>query len=263
MLNRLLQSVARRFGYVVVLKPLPAKLDDGMEGSKVDFEYLDRIATLIEEFTGVAPNNLFEVGANYAQDAAYLSKKWRLPQENVVVFEPHPEIAHKVRDHYDFIVVSKAVSNEDTTMKFNAVKLGSTTNTGISSLLPHSINDQSENDLVKIEVTRLDTFALAHAWPQIDFLKIDVEGLTFEVLEGLGEFLQNVRCIQIETEYIPIWKDQRTQSDVYQLLEENHFQLIEHFTQNDGVQADSLWIREDCVIHRIYDLSRKQWVIQP
>jgi hypothetical protein len=48
--------------------------------------------------------------------------------------------------------------------------------------------------------------------------------------------------------------------DVYKLLEENHFQLIDHFTQMDGVQADSLWIREDLVVHKIYDLSNKQWV---
>ena len=75
--------------------------------------------------------------------------------------------------------------------------------------------------------------------------------LTFEVLEGLGDFLKNVGIIQVETEFIPIWKDQHTQSDVYQFLEKNHFQLIEHFTQLDGVQADSLWIREDLVSHRI------------
>lgn len=262
MLNRLLQALARRFGFVVVLKPLPPKPDKGMEGSKVDFEYLDRIAKLIEEFTGTIPGNLCEVGANFAQDAAYLSRKWQLSPETVVVFEPHPDIALKVRNHYDFVVMTKAVSNVNTVMQFNAVKLDSTSNTGISSLLPHSINDITENDFVEVEVTRLDTFATAHGLTHIDFLKIDVEGLTFQVLEGLGEFLQNVCCIQIETEFIPIWKDQRTQSEVYRLLEENRFQLIEHFTQMDGVQGDSLWIREDCVIHKIYDLSRKQWVIQ-
>jgi len=260
LLNRFLQALARRFGYVVVLESLPPEPDKGMEGSKLDYKYLDRLATLIEEFTGTIPTSFFEVGANFAQDAAYLAKKWQLSSGNVVVFEPHPLIVEKVRNRYDFLVVPKAVSNVNGRLQFNAVKLENTSNSGISSLLPHIVNDEADNDLIEVEVIRLDDFAAANSWAKIDFLKIDVEGLTYEVLEGLGNFLENVGCIQIETEYIAVWKDQRTQSEVYKLLEENHFQLIDHFTQMDGVQSDSLWIREDLVIHKIYDLSHKQWV---
>jgi len=257
-----LQSIARLFGIVVVFKRIPAQSDHGMEGSKTDFEYLDRVSNLIAEFTGEVPGNIFEVGANFAQDAAYLARKWHLTPDNVVVFESHPEISGKVRNHYDFQVVPKAVAIVNSVMEFNAVKLGSTLNTGISSLLQHSVNDQTENEIVEVEVIRLDSFAEINGWKRIDFLKIDVEGMTFEVLEGLGDFLENVRYIQIETELIPVWKGQRTQQQVYQLLEENRFQLIEHLTQMDGVQADSLWIRQDLVIHKIYDLTKKQWVIK-
>lgn len=260
MLNSVLQSIARQFGYVVVFKALPDKPEMEMQGSKLDYEYLDRTATLIQEFTGTTPTNFCEVGANFAQDAAYLAAKWQIRPENIVVFEPHPDIVEKIRGHYDFVVVPKAVSNVNKKMQFNAVKLENTSNSGISSLLPHTLNNVDDNDLIEVEVIRLDEFAAKNGLNKIDFLKIDVEGLTFEVLEGLGDFLKNVSCIQIETEFITVWEEQHTQLDVYKLLEENHFQLIDHLTQMDGVQADSLWIREDLVVHKIYDLSNKQWV---
>jgi len=259
LLNRFLQALARRFGYVVVLESLPPEPDKGMEGSKLDYKYLDHLATLIEEFTGLAPTNLFEVGANFAQDADYLSNKWELSPDSVVVFEPHPQIAEKVRSHYNFLVVSKAVSNVNDTMQFNAVKLENTTNSGISSLLSHTVNDSAENDMIEVEVIRLDDFAAMNSWTKIDFLKIDVEGLTYEVLEGLGSFITNVGCIQIETEYMQIWENQQPQQSVYRLLEASGFQLIDHFTQMDGIQADSLWIRSDLVIHKIFNLSLNMW----
>jgi hypothetical protein len=133
LLNRLLQRVARRLGYVVGLETIPGKAYEGMEGSKVDYEYLDRIAKLIKDLTVAIPQNLYEVGARFAQDACYLFRKWQLSPENVSVSEPPPDIAGKVQHHYKFVVVGKAVSDVNSLMRFNAVNLESTSNSGMAS----------------------------------------------------------------------------------------------------------------------------------
>jgi FkbM family methyltransferase len=174
----------------------------------------------------------------------------------------HPAIASAVSNHYEFDVTQKAVSNVSGFLTFNAVNIDKTSNSGISSLLKHSVNDSEHVDAVTVEVIRLDDFVRARGIPHIDFLKIDVEGMTYEVLDGIGEFIQHVACIQIETEVMPIWENQRTQTDVYALLESKGFQLIEHVTQMDGIQGDSLWARSDVVTHKIYNMDRKEWVIQ-
>lgn len=263
MLNKIVQWIARKFGFVVVLERLPKQPDPGMGGSKLDYQYLDHLMDLTSRLTTISPHVIFEVGANYAQDAAYLADSWNIAHSDVYVFEPHPSIASAVSDHYEFEVTQKAVSNVSGFLTFNAVNINKTSNSGISSLLRHSVNDPTDVDCVTVEVIRLDDFVRARGISSIDFLKVDVEGMTFEVLDGLGEFIHNVACIQIETEVLPIWENQRTQTDVFALLESKGFQLIEHITQMDGIQGDSLWARSDLVTHKIYNMDRKEWVIQP
>jgi FkbM family methyltransferase len=245
---------------VVVLERIPKYPAVGMEGSKIDFKYLDHVSELIEQFTGRVPRNLVEVGANYAQDAFYLSGKWNLSPKSIYTIEPHPEIAERISNHYEFVVIPKAVSNVNGEMLFNAVDLGTTSNAGISSLLGHTINDPSQNKQVTVQVIRLDTFLKEFNLKFIDFLKIDVEGMTFEVLDGLGALISNVTCIQLESEYIQVWEGQKVQNEVYSLLDNNGFQLVDHILQMDGIQADSLWIRQELVHHRVFDITNQKWV---
>ncbi len=260
-MNELVQWIARKFGFVVVLEKLPKQPDPGMGGSKLDYQYLDHLMDLTSRLTTISPRIIFEVGANYAQDAAYLAASWKIPHSDVYVFEPHPAIASAVSDYYEFEVTQKAVSNVSGFLTFNAVNINRTSNSGISSLLKHSVNDSTDVDGITVEVIRLDDFVRARGISSIDFLKVDVEGMTFEVLDGLGEFIHNVACIQIETEVLPIWENQHIQTDVFALLESKGFQLIEHITQMDGIQGDSLWARSDVVIHKIYNMDQKEWVI--
>jgi len=53
------------------------------------------------------------------------------------------------------------------------------------------------------------------------------------------------------------------QHEVYSLLEDRGFQLVDHMLQMDGVQADSLWIRQELVLHRVFDITNQKWVDKP
>jgi len=178
LINAIIQWVARKFGYVVVLEKIHQLPDAGYEGSKIDFLYLDHLSDLIEKFALFIPRNFFEVGANFAQDAAYLAKKWDLEPGAVFVFEPHPEIAARVSSHYDFRVFPIAISNVNDWLTLNAVKLDEFSNSGISSLLQHSVNDANASNEIKVQVSRLDEIMASECIESIDFLKIDVEGLS-------------------------------------------------------------------------------------
>jgi FkbM family methyltransferase len=262
LMNSIMQWTARKFGYVIVLEKIHELPDAGYEGSKIDYLYLDHLSDLLEEFSKFTPRNFFEVGANFAQDAAYLARKWALEPGAVFIFEPHPEIAARVSSHYDFRVFPIAISNVNGWLTLNAVKLDESSNSGVSSLLQHTVNSSTTSNEITVQVNRLDEIISSESIQSIDFLKIDVEGLSYEVLEGLGDSISKVACIQVETEYIPIWEGQRMQADVYGLLEAKGFQLIEHELQMDGVQADSLWIRRELVQHKVYDIARQQWIME-
>ena len=75
----------------------------------------------------------------------------------------------------------------------------------------------------------------------IDILKIDVEGATYEVLEGFGNELNMVKSIQLEAELQPLWPDAVLWNDIKIFLEKNNFTCF--WTQDIiGLQIDSVWI---------------------
>jgi len=66
------------------------------------------------------------------------------------------------------------------------------------------------------------------AIPSIDFLSLDVQGAEYDILQGAGVLLkQNCIGIQLEVEFVKLYENQRTFSDINQFLEHNGFELIE------------------------------------
>lgn len=201
---------------------------------------------LMERFCTYKPKNIFEIGANYAQDAEFLRQSFELPSQNVYVFEPHPQIFAQIKKMYQFNAYELAVSNENGRAKFNAIDIlnNEYKNSGISSL-KNGLTTNKKNFIdVDVEMIRMDDFIQKHKIQNIDFLKIDVEGVNYEVLEGFGSELTKVKVIQTEGEYKQYWEGQKLYSDMDKLLTKNGFLLVHFMLSNDGIQSDSLWIQE-------------------
>jgi hypothetical protein len=75
-----------------------------------------------------------------------------------------------------------------------------------------------------------------------DVVKVDCEGATMEVLEGFGDYLKNVKVLQIESETHEFWRGQRLQGDVFSYIESDpfNFQLVHHQQAAHG-QFDSIF----------------------
>ena len=61
---------------------------------------------------------------------------------------------------------------------------------------------------------------------KIDFLKIDTEGYEFNVLAGMGKYLQNVNLIMFEHHYHDMLVKNYSFSDIHDLLKKNNFSQI-------------------------------------
>jgi FkbM family methyltransferase len=64
-----------------------------------------------------------------------------------------------------------------------------------------------------------------------DFLHIDVQGFEFEVLEGMGKYINNVTCIEIESHLKYLYKGQKLFSELKVHLENKGFFLRDIETQ--------------------------------
>lgn len=212
-------------------------------------------ADLVEKFCTFRPSNIFEIGANYAQDAEYLRKRFGLKESEVYIFEPHPEIIKAVRCLYGFNAYDLAVSNYNGEAVFHAIDIKNNEykNSGISSLKTGLTTNSNNFADIKVEVTRMDEFIRKHGIKAVDFLKLDVEGVNYEVLEGFGDALSRVKAIQVEGEYRQYWEGQKLYWDIEALLRRNNFDLLYFTLSDDGVQSDSFWVQQQYIARNEVD----------
>ncbi len=81
-----------------------------------------------------------------------------------------------------------------------------------------------------VEVKTLGSFARENGLTRMDFLKIDVEGMEYEVLEGAGDLLADTSVIKVEVCFIPFRKNQKLFSHVDLLLRSFGFDLLKFET---------------------------------
>jgi len=59
-----------------------------------------------------------------------------------------------------------------------------------------------------------------------DVVKIDVEGKSYEVLEGFGKYLQDVKILHVETEIKDIYGNQKIKDDIVKFMGDKGFKVV-------------------------------------
>lgn len=202
-----------------------------------------QFAYWIKEFSNLNVKNVFEIGANFGQDAETLRHCFQLDSAEVYVFEAHPEIYKAIRKLHKFNAYNYAVYNSTGSMSFNICDIfgGGNINSGISTLL----KDKRRGDSFKtidVKAIRMDEWMQSNNIDTIYFLKLDVEGANFEVLEGFGNRLKDVAALHIEAEHIEEYEGEILWDGIQHLLVSFGFEMI--YFQRYKTQSDSFWIQK-------------------
>lgn len=189
----------------------------------------------VEEFVEYFPENpkvILELGAREAHDSLYFKRLY--PQARVVAVEANE---HVWKEHYtdEIEFINAGIFNKSTRLKFhlNEKKLG------ISSF--RNRGDRYGSQVVYIDTIPASAFCLHHRIDEIDVLKLDVEGCSYEVLESFGEKLKNIKLMHIETETEEYFEGQFLEEKVFNFLLDNGFELLKHSQCADLNQYDSIW----------------------
>jgi FkbM family methyltransferase len=194
----------------------------------------------IKNKSSLRPKNIFEIGANMAQDAEALKIGFGLKDKDVWVFEPHPQLFEYILKSFRFNAYDSAVLDKDGSIYINIIDIAKNSNTGISSVRQHNNVPKSDFKKVSVVAIRMDTFMKTHKIKTIDFLKLDVEGCNYEVLKGFGKKIASIKAIHIESEHKESWKDEKLWDDIKALLEP-YFELV--YFQRHFTQSDSFWVQ--------------------
>ena len=146
---------------------------------------------LAQKYTPVG-GTMIDVGGNIGSIAIPVAEHVG-PSGAVHIFEPSPKF---------FTIITKNITLNNFSKRITAhqVALGAQTDT---VYLNESVADDTTNHIATtgtaVPQDTLDSFT--NSLPQIDFLKIDVEGYELEVLKGATATLAKTKCLYIE--FIP------------------------------------------------------------
>jgi FkbM family methyltransferase len=247
-------DISSIFGYSISIKR--NSVHPEMQGAKFDEAYLQKIAICLNKTINFIPKNIVEVGANLAQDSRFLANHWAIPESEVYVFEPISEYANLIKVKYQMNVFAIAVSNIDGQTELNLPD-SPNNNLGFASILKREFTD---THFRVVQTIRLDTWMKEQRISKIDFLKIDAEGLSWEVLQGLGSRIRQVNVIQLETETIEIWKSQNLEDSIFSFLKEHDFRLLDYCITQNPLQADSLWVNKKVMTGLRFELSPGEFI---
>lgn len=198
-----------------------------------------QLTTLLkqENFT---PNNFIEIGSRDGHDTSYISQFWNLNPSKCYIIEAHPVCYQNIITQYpQFNTFNVAASNKTQPVIFNAGVFGKEENIGISSLLDRTLSPFI-SEKIEIDAWRMEEIMEKLQIKNFDFMKIDVEGLGLQVLEGFGDKIKNTKYIQIELEISQVWEGQSYYDDVVFYLNNLGFEILDEVNL-DGIQKDVIF----------------------
>lgn len=184
---------------------------------------------------------VWEVGSRDGKDGVELAerifdgdKNWFWTNATIVCLEPNPAQAKIIKKNYPEVeVLEVAASNSKGSAPF-MVYHGDEGAVGCSSLNLRWKEDDLEGHEIVVETNTLERLI---GTEQIDIMKIDVEGHSMAVIEGLGTKLKQVNVFHIETEK---WTDSNIKMKAYMMS--HGFTLVDEAEQYGGM-PDQVWVR--------------------
>lgn len=146
-------------------------------------------------------------------------------------FEPEPDAAEALEAKYPKATISRyGLGAEDGPATLHLTReLGCASvlepNMDILAFYPIRSWFEVERE-VEIELRRYDTLMKELAFPAVDFVKIDTQGLELDILRGMGRHLRDALCLELEVHVLPLYRKQALLPEIYQFLFDKGFELI-------------------------------------
>lgn len=213
---------------------------------------LEPVVTNYRKFFSDTARGIVEVGTRDGDDANYLFKA--LNADKVIAIDANPVAVELAKSKYPWMeVIYTAASDKEGTIVFNQVNSPDKEIMGTSSIFSKdksvSPSPQEYEGLInQIEVptTRIDT--LLKDEPNIDVVKIDTEGYTWQVLQGFGDRLKDVKLFHLETEQAPVHEDHITTEKIVEFMESNGFALVDTSHEWGWLIQDQVWVNKALIV---------------
>jgi FkbM family methyltransferase len=232
-----IQKILNRFGYQLIRKA---------KSPSDAFAVQRELVVVIEPV-------IFDIGAH----SGAVTEIYRelFPLASIHCFEPYPQ---------SFKILSKRMRGDSRTFCHEIAMCEKRVIATLNANLSPSTNSLLSTDeraawywgkgllettsQVKVNTTTVDAFCLESGIPNIDILKMDVQGAEYSILEGARHTLANQKISLIYTELIlgPTYKGQRKLHEYLSFLDSYGYNLLNFFNpvrrHNQLIQIDAVFL---------------------
>ena len=140
----------------------------------------------------------FDVGANIGWVAKGAAEQ--LPEAEVYAFEPAPTTVQLLKENLGRFPGMDRIKIEAIALGDRNGRVQMTNHPGFTTNRVMASDDQTDTNVVEIEIQRGDDFCKARGIQVVDYLKVDAEGLDLEVLHGFSAMLGAgaINILQVE-----------------------------------------------------------------
>jgi FkbM family methyltransferase len=191
-------------------------------------------------------NYILDLGCRDASEAIQFSTIF--PNAKVISVEANPNqielIKSNIKNYPNIQIFNFGASDKEEELDFN---VSSTVNIGNSSFLKITGDYNSHENMtfhapIKVKTKRLDSFLKELQIPKIDILWMDIQGFEGKAVEGLGDYIKNVKVMYSEVTYKEMYKDQILfdKFDYYML--KNGFYCVYRDYKHGDFWGDSVYL---------------------
>lgn len=205
-------------------------------------ERLGPIVVNYRRFFGDTANVIIDAGTRDGQDADYLARE--LNASRVVAIDANPLAVAKTKQNFPhFEVIETALANYVGKSTFDQIVSDREDYAGSSSLTQASKFSDAEHNLITVKVnTMSNVLAEIQLDGLLDVIKVDLEGYTYEFLQGLHVRLADVKLLHLETETFTRHEGHRNNEDVIRLMTTQGFQLVDKSYEWGPAIEDQVWV---------------------
>ena len=194
-----------------------------------------------------------------------IHERWRKLGSNVkaILFEPDRNEFQKLVETQskNSVVINSAVAEGSESVKFHLCKKQQVSSTySPNKLVLDKYEDSDRFEIEKIitlEADSMNNLLLKENISEIDFMKIDTQGSELDIIKGASNFYENLVGLEVEVEFLELYRGQPLFSEVNSFIESKGFTLIDlkryfwkrsskKYSSNKGqlIFADALYLKE-------------------
>lgn len=200
-----------------------------------------------KQYFGGTAKTIIDVGTRDGDDAEFLRQQ--LGGKYIYAIDANPIAVEATMDKYpEFEVFETAISNYNGTTNFIQIVSDKIDEAGSSSIENYSFFEGATYNTINVNVIRMDKFIEEFVSQDIiDFVKVDIEGYTYEFLEGLGNEINKVKLLHLETETFDRQEGHKNNNEVLNFMTNAGF-LLAGVTYEWGPRIqDQVWINPNYI----------------